>query len=130
MSIAAADDRPFAEQVYPNFLGLESGSPDSAPAVLLPIPLLDSLGPQVYLTVDVDGFDPSVIPSTGTPEPGGLSWWDGVELIRAVGQQRHIVGADITELAVTGDRAADRIGAFAAAKLAYQILTAALESQS
>ncbi len=87
--------------------------------------VIDTLGPQVYLTVDVDGLDPAVIPSTGTPEPGGLTWWEAVELIRAVGSQRQLVGADITELAVTGDREGDRRSAFTAAKLTYQIMAAA-----
>ncbi|MFS8907166.1 arginase family protein, partial [Synechococcus sp. OH2] len=51
---------------------------------------------------------PAVVPATGTPEPGGLGWWETVELIRALGQQRQIVGADVVELAVTGERETDR----------------------
>lgn len=90
--------------------------------------VIASLGPRVYLTVDVDGLDPAVVPSTGTPEPGGLSWWDTVELIRRLGAERQIVGADVVELAVTGDREADRRSAFTVAKLTYQILAAALPS--
>lgn len=88
--------------------------------------VIATLGSQVYLTVDVDGLDPAVVPATGTPEPGGLGWWETVELIRALGQQRQIVGADVVELAVTGERETDRRSAFTAAKLAYQILAAAL----
>ncbi len=88
--------------------------------------VIDTLGPQVYLTIDVDGLDPSVVPATGTPEPGGLSWWDTVNLIRAVGEQRQIIGADIVELAVTGDPEPDRRSAFTVAKLTYQVLAAAL----
>jgi agmatinase len=88
--------------------------------------VLATLGEQVYLTVDVDGLDPSVVPSTGTPEPGGLGWWDVVELIRAVGQQRQIIGADVMELSVTGNAELDRRSAFNMAKLSYQILAAAL----
>ncbi len=88
--------------------------------------VIDTLGPHVYLTVDVDGLDPSVVPSTGTPEPGGLSWWQTVALIRALGEQRQIVGADVVELAVTGATEADRRSAFTVAKLTYQILAAAL----
>jgi agmatinase len=88
--------------------------------------VIATLGAQVYLTVDVDGLDPAVVPATGTPEPGGLSWWETVELIRALGQQRQIVGADVVELAVTGERETDRRSAFTVAKLAYQILAAAL----
>ncbi|MEN9223599.1 MAG: agmatinase [Thermostichus sp. BF3_bins_97] len=88
--------------------------------------VIDTLGPQVYLTVDVDGLDPSVVPATGTPEPGGLGWWETLELIRALGQQRQIVGADVVELSVTGERETDRRSAFTVAKLTYQILAAAL----
>ncbi|MFS8892413.1 agmatinase [Synechococcus sp. R55.2] len=88
--------------------------------------VIATLGPQVYLTVDVDGLDPAVVPATGTPEPGGLGWWETVELIRALGQQRQIIGADVVELSVTGERETDRRSAFTVAKLAYQILAAAL----
>ncbi|MGY2752219.1 agmatinase [Thermostichus sp. MS-CIW-21] len=88
--------------------------------------VIATLGSQVYLTVDVDGLDPAVVPATGTPEPGGLGWWETVELIRALGQQRQIIGADVVELAVTGERETDRRSAFTVAKLAYQILAAAL----
>ncbi|NJL97556.1 MAG: agmatinase [Synechococcaceae cyanobacterium SM2_3_2] len=88
--------------------------------------VIDTLGERVYLTVDVDGLDPSVVPSTGTPEPGGLGWWDVVELIRAVGSQRQIIGADVMELSVTGNPELDRRSAFNVAKLSYQILAAAL----
>ncbi len=87
--------------------------------------VLATLGDQVYLTVDVDGLDPSVVPATGTPEPGGLSWWDTVELIRALGKHRQIIGADVVELAVTGQAETDRLSAFTVAKLVYQILAAA-----
>lgn len=88
--------------------------------------VIAGLGEHVYLTIDVDGLDPAVIPSTGTPEPGGLSWWDTIALIRALGAQRRIVGADVNELAVTGAAEADRRSAFTVAKLTYQILAAAL----
>jgi agmatinase len=88
--------------------------------------VIDTLGAWVYLTVDVDGLDPSVVPFTGTPEPGGLGWWETVELIRCLGEERHIVGADVVKLSVTGAVEADRRSAFNVAKLAYQILDAAL----
>ncbi|MCF2972019.1 agmatinase [Synechococcus sp. Nb3U1] len=88
--------------------------------------VIATLGPQVYLTVDVDGLDPAVVPATGTPEPGGLGWWETLELIRALGQQRQIVGADVVELSVTGEQETDRRSAFTVAKLTYQILAAAL----
>jgi len=53
----------------------------------------------VFVTVDLDGFDPSIMPATGTPEPGGLSWFDVTRLLLAVSRHCRVVGADITELA-------------------------------
>ena len=74
-------------------------------------------GRDVYLTIDVDGMDPSVIPATGTPEPGGLSWWQARAIIQATAETATIRGLDVNELAPReGLHAAD----FAAAKLTYQ----------
>ncbi|MFH1017825.1 MAG: agmatinase [Pseudomonadota bacterium] len=74
--------------------------------------------PHVYLTVDVDGLDPSVIPSTGTPEPGGLSWWEILDLAKTLAERFAIVGADIVELCPGPAHYAE----YTAAKLAYKIL--------
>lgn len=82
-------------------------------------------GRPVYLTVDVDGFDSSLMPATGTPEPGGLFWNDAINIIEAVAGCTTIVGADIVELAPGESlHACD----FLAAKLGYRILSAACES--
>ncbi len=79
-------------------------------------------GLPVYLTFDVDGFDSSLMPATGTPEPGGLLWDETIAIIRAAGERLNLVGADIVELAPRpGLHACD----FLAAKLAYKILSAA-----
>jgi len=61
---------------------------------------LDALAGPVYLTLDVDGLDPGVIPSTGTPQPGGLSWWQTIEIIRRISlaQEARWIGADVVEL--------------------------------
>lgn len=59
------------------------------------------LGPQVYVTFDVDGLDPSFMAATGTPEPGGLGWWPTLRLLRRVGEEREVVGADVCELLPT-----------------------------
>lgn len=59
------------------------------------------LGPKVYVTFDVDGLDPSLLPATGTPEPGGLLWWPTLRLLRRVGQEREVVGMDVCELMPT-----------------------------
>lgn len=76
-------------------------------------------GRPVYVTFDVDGFDASLMPATGTPEPGGVFWEDAVKIIRAAAEVSRFVGADINELApIEGLHSCD----FLAAKLAYKIL--------
>ena len=81
---------------------------------------LDALGPEVYLTFDVDYFDPSLVPSTGTPEPGGGDWYRTLRFLRRVFQERNVVAADIVELAPTpGLPAPD----FLVAKLAYKLIS-------
>ena len=81
--------------------------------------LLYTLDENVYLTFDVDAFDPSIMPSTGTPEPGGLGWYETLKIIRKVASQKKIIGADIVELCpIPGLIAPD----FLAAKLAYKII--------
>lgn len=80
-------------------------------------------GRNVYLTFDLDGFDSSVMPSTGTPEPGGLFWEDAVGIISRAAKIGKIVGADINELApIKGLHGPD----FLASKLAYKILNYSL----
>jgi agmatinase len=81
---------------------------------------IDLLTENVYLTIDLDGFDPSILPSTGTPEPGGLTWYPTLKFLRRVIEKRNLVGFDIVELCPnTDDKASD----FLAAKLLYKILT-------
>jgi agmatinase len=80
-------------------------------------------GRPVYLTFDVDAFDASLMPATGTPEPGGLLFGEAIQIVEAVAAASSIVGADVVELApISGLHACD----FTAAKLVYKILTAAL----
>jgi agmatinase len=87
--------------------------------------ILSMLSDHVYITFDLDGFDPSVMPAVGTPEPGGLLWDETLALIRAAGDLKRIVGADIVELApIAGLNYPD----FAAARLAYKIISSALWS--
>jgi len=81
--------------------------------------VLDALGERVYVTFDVDYFDPSVMPSTGTPEPGGGTWQPTLELLEAVFRERRVVGCDVVELApIPGLVAPD----FTAAKLVYKMV--------
>lgn len=60
---------------------------------------IDRLSAHVYVTFDVDGFDPSIMPSTGTPEPNGLYWHETMTLLRKLGERKTVVGCDIVELA-------------------------------
>lgn len=79
---------------------------------------VNALPDTVYMTIDLDGLDPSVVPGTGTPEPGGLSYRQLIRLIRAVGREKTVVAADITELAkIEGTQVSE----FTAAKIATKI---------
>ena len=81
--------------------------------------VVDSLGDPVYFTLDVDGLDPSLVPSTGTPEPGGLGWYDILGLLRVLCARRWVIGADVTELSPQpGNHAPD----FLVAKLVYRLI--------
>ncbi|MFH1619493.1 MAG: agmatinase [bacterium] len=81
--------------------------------------VLSCLTKEVYLTIDVDGFDPSVIPGTGTPQPGGFSWHDGLKLFRAVCGKKKVVGVDVVE---TAPQKGTTVSEFAAAKLVYRLM--------
>jgi agmatinase len=81
------------------------------------------LGRRVYLTIDVDGLDPAIVPATGTPEPDGLTWVETLDILRTVAQAAPIVGIDCVELAPhPGQHAAE----FAVAKLLYKTITYAV----
>lgn len=88
-------------------------------------PILDSLTDQVFITFDVDGLDPSVVPGTGTPEPGGLDWYEAVDLMASVAAQKRIVGFDIVELAPVSENVTSD---FLCARLAYRMMGLALAS--
>jgi agmatinase len=87
-------------------------------------PLADLVrGKKVFLTIDLDGLDPALVPATGTPEPGGLSWAQTLEIVRAVVHAGQVVAADCVELApIAGQHASD----FLAAKLVYKVIGLAL----
>jgi agmatinase len=82
--------------------------------------VVESLGDAVYVTIDVDGLDPAIMPSTGTPEPGGLNWDETLALLRKVIEQRRVVGCDVVELSPIPGMAAPN---FLCAKLIYKILS-------
>ncbi len=82
--------------------------------------VLSRLSEKVYITIDLDVFDPSIMPSTGTPEPGGLLWYNVIMLLKAVFDDKDVVGFDIVELCpVKRNKAPD----FMAAKLIYKLLS-------
>ena len=81
---------------------------------------MDRLTENVYITVDLDAFDSGIMPSTGTPEPGGMTWYQAMDILLKVIEERNVVGFDIVELApIPGVIAPD----FFAAKLAYKMLS-------
>jgi agmatinase len=83
-------------------------------------------GKELYLTFDVDAFDVSIMPATGTPEPGGLLWEETIELIKTICYQNKIVAVDVVELApIENIPAYD----FVVAKLCYHILNESIKPQ-
>jgi agmatinase len=80
---------------------------------------VEELTENVYLTIDIDGLDPSLVPTTGTPEPGGLGWYEVTALIRRLAEKRRVVGMDLVEFAKAENSDAP---AFLCAKLVYKSL--------
>jgi len=101
-------------QRYPVFFAHEmAAEPD------WPDRAIAALGDPVYLTIDLDVFDPSLVPAVGTPEPGGLGWREALGFLRRVASERRIVAFDVVELCpIAGQVASD----YAAAKLAYRLM--------
>jgi agmatinase len=81
--------------------------------------VVDSLGETVYITIDCDGMDPAIMPAVGTPEPGGLNWYELLGLLRRVFESRQVVGCDLVELCPMPGNVAPN---FLCAKLIYKIL--------
>ena len=81
--------------------------------------VLEKVSGNVYITIDLDAFDPAIAPSTGTPEPGGLQWYPTLKLLRKVFKKCNVVAFDIVELM---DSAQAKPTAFLAAKLYYKML--------
>ncbi len=96
----------FAEQMYGNTDWMQAS--------------IDKLTDKVYITIDLDAFDGSIMPATGTPEPGGMDWNTMIRYLRKVFEQKEVVGFDIVELApIEGFKAPQ----FLAAKLYYKMLS-------
>jgi len=81
--------------------------------------IIENLPQKIYITIDLDVFDPSIMPAVGTPEPGGLSWYEVLNLLRTVCRERQIVGCDIVELCPQPMNPGPD---FLAAKLCYKLL--------
>ncbi len=83
----------------------------------------DAIGqmtPNVFITIDLDAFDPSIVPSTGTPEPGGLFWYETLEFLKMMFKKKNVVGFDIVELCPNEN---EKSSDFLAAKLYYKMLS-------
>jgi len=79
----------------------------------------NSLSENVYITIDMDVFDPAIVPGVGTPEPGGIGWYETLDLLKEISKDKKIVGFDVVELCpIEGQIASD----FFAAKLIYRLL--------
>ncbi|QIE59435.1 agmatinase [Rasiella rasia] len=82
--------------------------------------VIEALGENVFITFDLDALDPSIMPSTGTPEPGGLLWYETLDFLKQVFEVKNVVGFDIVELC---PREEDKSSDFLAAKLYYKMLS-------
>ena len=80
--------------------------------------IIDRLGPTVYVSLDLDVLDPSVMAAVGTPEPGGMDWYQVTALLKAVAESRHVVGFDVCELS---PKAGPPACSYTAAKLVYKL---------
>ncbi|MFD2696966.1 agmatinase [Mesonia sediminis] len=83
----------------------------------------DAIGqmtPNVFITIDLDAFDPSILPATGTPEPGGLLWYETLDFLKMIFKTKNVVGFDIVELCPNENHKASD---FLAAKLYYKMLS-------
>lgn len=81
---------------------------------------IEAMSDTVYITFDLDGFDSSIMPSTGTPEPGGLFWYETLDFLKRVFDEKNVVGFDIVELCPNPN---DKSSDFLAAKLYYKMLS-------
>jgi len=88
---------------------------------------MEGLTDNVYLTIDIDGLDPSLVSATGTPEPGGLGWYETIGLIRTLARNRRVVGMDLTGILLR--RGTKRFSVLCA-KLIYKTLAFVFEQET
>lgn len=89
--------------------------------------VIELLTDTVFISFDLDALDPSIMPSTGTPEPGGLLWYETLEFLRKVFESKNVVGFDLVELCPNEN---DKSSDFLAAKLYYKMLSYKFENQN
>jgi len=88
---------------------------------------IDLMTNNVFITIDLDAFDPSLMPSTGTPEPGGLFWYETLEFLKKIFNEKNVVGFDIVELCPNPN---EKSSDFLAAKLYYKMLSYKFNDQN
>ena len=121
----AADERQYEQQGNVFHASL-CHSVDDAEWVAKAVERIGPKGTPLYITVDLDVFDPAHLPETGTPEPGGLNWYQVISMVREAAGHHRVVGFDIVELAPRMERSPS---AFTAAKLLHKMLTYALNPE-
>lgn len=112
-------ERPF-EQPGNVFYGQDCAMREDAEWIVAALDRCGASGSPVYLTIDLDVFDPAFCPDTGTPEPGGLNWWQVTALVKGAMERFDVVGFDVVELAA---HERSKPSNFLAAKLLYKMLT-------
>jgi N1-aminopropylagmatine ureohydrolase len=118
-SISEAEAELVAERRLPVWLASEIAAQQAQGRREWIAAVVNALGDEVYVTLDVDAFDPSLVPGTGTPEPGGLGWYEMMELLAAVAAQRRIVGCDVVELSPLLE---GHVSPVVAAKVVYKLI--------
>jgi len=88
---------------------------------------IDQMTENVFITFDLDAFDPSILPSTGTPEPGGLFWYETLDFLKQVFTEKNVIGFDIVELC---PNQIDKSSDFLAAKLYYKMLSYKFQNEA
>jgi agmatinase len=102
-------------------------SATSSPALASPEKITASLRDNVYVSIDLDVFDPSIMPAVGTPEPGGMQWHEVLNLLRTVTLHKNVIGFDLVELCPKEGPASC---AFLTAKLAYKLIGYAIKEEA
>jgi agmatinase len=126
-SLSEPEARLVAERRIPQWLAADIHRHTTNHSTQWHTEVLDALRDDVYVTFDIDCFDPSLVPGTGTPEPGGLGWYDAVDLLAAVAAHKRIVGADVVELSPLLE---GHVSPVVAAKLAYKLIGLATSART